>query len=84
MCVIMLRFIVGIRELYDRDLRKRWQGIDTGFGVFSQLVASSNATVSVITFADASPDQGHWTAECSTDDSETIQLEMVGDGARQV
>ncbi|KAI9574382.1 hypothetical protein HD554DRAFT_2165880 [Boletus coccyginus] len=39
-CAIMPRFIISIRELYDRDLQNRWQGIDTGFGV---LVASENA-----------------------------------------
>ncbi|KAF8550482.1 hypothetical protein OG21DRAFT_1499748 [Imleria badia] len=32
-CAIMPRFIMSIRELYDRDLENRWQGIDTGFGM---------------------------------------------------
>lgn len=35
-CALMPRFIIGIRASYDRDRVKRWQGIDTGFGVCSQ------------------------------------------------
>jgi len=32
---IMPRFFINIRELRDRNLRSRWYGIDTGFGVLS-------------------------------------------------
>ncbi|KAF8138798.1 hypothetical protein EV363DRAFT_1314817 [Boletus edulis] len=32
-CAIMPRFIISIRELYDRNLENRWQGIDSGFGL---------------------------------------------------
>ena len=53
LCPIMPRFIISVRELYDRDLRGRWQGVDTGFGVLSQPVSSGNAAVSAIRFANA-------------------------------
>lgn len=36
-CAIMPRFIMSIRELYDRDLENRWQGIDTGFGMLLDI-----------------------------------------------
>ena len=82
LCPIMPRFIISVRELYDRDLRGRWQGIDTGFGVLSQPVSSGNAAVSAIHVADVAP--GQEVAEGEVDDSEAIQLEMRGDGTRQV
>ena len=82
---IMPRFIISVRELYDSDLRGRWQGIDTGFGVSSQPISSGNAAVSAIEFADGLPgqEQGRL-AEGDVDDSEVIRLEMLGDGARLV
>ena len=49
----MPRFIISVRELYDRDLHGHWQGIDTGFSVLSQPVSSGNMAVSVIRFVDA-------------------------------
>jgi hypothetical protein len=55
---VMPRFIISIRELYDRNLRRRWQGVDTGFGVFSQPTVSENAAISAIAFADVVPGQG--------------------------
>ena len=81
----MPRFIVSVRELYDRNLRARWQGIDTGFGVLSQPVSSESTVVSTIEFADVAPgqEQGQ-VAEGEVDDSEAIRLEMLGDGTRQV
>ena len=81
--VIIPRFIIGIRELYDRDLRRRWQGIDTGFGVFSQPISSENARLSTIAFVDIRPEEG-LSVQGSTDDSEAIQLGVVGEGAGQV
>lgn len=76
------RFIISMRELYDRDLRDRWQGIDTGFGVLPESIASENAAVSTVAFTDTS---GHdQIVEGNVDDSEGIQLVAVGDGARQV
>ena len=80
----MPRFIISVRELYDRDLRGRWQGIDTGFGVLSQPISNGNAAVSAIQFAEVAPgqEQGQ-VAEGETDDSEAIRLEMR-EGTRQV
>jgi len=86
LCPMVPRFIISVRELYDRDLRGRWQGIDTGFGVLSQPVFSENAAVSAIVFTDVAPgqEQGQ-VAEGEVDDSELIQLGVLGDGStRQV
>lgn len=79
----MPRFIISVRELYDRDFRNRLYGIDTGFGVVSQLIASGNAGVSAISFADANPEEGQ-AVDGNADDLEAIQLEVVGDSARRV
>jgi len=78
---MMPRFIISVRELYDRDLRGRWQGIDTGFGSSSQPVVSGSA----IEFAGVAPgqEQGE-VAEGGVDDSEAIRLDILGDGTRQV
>ena len=38
----MPRFIMAIRELYDRDSRDGWRGVDTGFGMFSEPVYGGN------------------------------------------
>ena len=79
------RFIINIRELYDRDLRGRWNGIDSGFGVLSQAVASEDAVVSAIAFADVNPGQEEAQAvEGGEGDSEGIRLEPLGDGTQQV
>jgi hypothetical protein len=84
LCPIMPRFIISVRELYDRDLHRRWQGIDTGFGVLSQPVSSGNAAMSAIRFADVAPVQeGGQVVEGVVDDSEAIRLEMR-DGPRLV
>ena len=74
---IMPRFIISVRELYDRDLRGRWQGVDTGFGVFAQTVSSGNVAMSAIQFADVAPGQKEGrVAEGEVDESETNRLEM--------
>jgi hypothetical protein len=86
LCLVMPRFIIGVRELYDRDLRGHLQGIDTGFGVSSKPISSGNAVVSAIQFADVAPEQEQeqvQVAEGEMEDSEAIQLEMR-DGTRQV
>ena len=44
------RFIIGVRELYDHDIRGHWQGIDSGFGVASRLYAGQDATMSAMVF----------------------------------
>ena len=83
LCPIMPRFIISVRELYDGHRR---QGIDTGFGMSSQPVFNSNTAVSAIEFAKVTPgqEQGQVLAEGEADDPEAIQLEMLGDGTRQV
>jgi len=84
LCPMMPRFIISVRELYDRDLRGHLQGIDTGFGVSSQPVSSGNAAVSAIRFADVAPAQEDGQAAGGeVGDSEAIRLEMR-DGTRQV
>jgi len=87
LCPIMPRFIISVRELYDRDLRGQLQGIDTGFGVLSQPVFSGNAARSAIQFADiASGQEESRVAVGEMGDSEAIRLEtrMSGDGTCQV
>ena len=74
-CVMMPRFIISVRELYDRDSHGGWRGIDTGFGVLSQPIASEHTTVSEIVFA-AGQDE---IVDGRADDSETIELGVVGD-----
>jgi len=82
LCPMMSRFIIGVRELYDRDLRAHWQGIDTGFGVLSQPIVSENVVVSAIAFAAVTPGQGQGQmVEGDEDDSEVIRLEVLGDGS---
>ncbi|KAF8452911.1 hypothetical protein L210DRAFT_3499738 [Boletus edulis BED1] len=49
------RFIIGIRELYDRDTHGRFH-IDTGFGVRSRSSVGLDTTVSAMVFVDG--DQG--------------------------
>ena len=78
---MMPRFVISVRELYDRDLRGRWQGIDTGFGMPSLPVSSGNAALSTIEFA--APGQGQ-VAEGEVDDSEATRLDMLGGGTCQV
>lgn len=69
------RFIISVRELYDRDTRgQRRQGIDTGFGVLSQPTNSANMVVSAIAFANVSPGQG----EDDLEDAEAVGVEVAG------
>ena len=81
----MPRFIIGIRELYDRDLHGHWKGFDSGFGVLSRPVAGGDAVVSAIAFADINPGQEEGQeAGGGEDDTEGIRLEVSGNGAQQV
>ena len=73
------RFIIGVRELYDHDTRRGQLGIDSGFGVLSQLV--DNAVASVIAFAEVSPGQGQ---AVDGDESDLEMIQLGGDPARQV
>jgi len=79
---IMSRFIISVRELYDRDQRGVKQGVDTEFGVSSQPIASQNGVLSAIAFADVVPGQDK--VEGDANESEGIQLEPLGDNTRQV
>ncbi|KAI9462730.1 hypothetical protein HD554DRAFT_2175860 [Boletus coccyginus] len=94
-CPIMPRFIISVRELYDRDLHACCQGVDSGFGVLSQP-----------RFAGAPTEQGHsqveeeaveatpveelsdntyQVADGDANNSEVIRLEILGDdGTQQV
>jgi len=62
------RFIIGIRELYDRDIRGRFH-IDTGFGMQSRSNPSPDTTISAIVFMDGR--QG------DTDNSDDLELGRV-------
>ncbi|KAI9568572.1 hypothetical protein HD554DRAFT_2099129 [Boletus coccyginus] len=79
-CSMMPRLIISMRELYDRDLRAHWQGIDTGFGMLSQPISSENAAGSTIAFADVTTGQG----QLEEGASEAIRLEESGDDMHQV
>ena len=74
----MPRFIISVRELYDRDSRGRVYGIDSGFGVISQHETSQNATVSGIAFADNEAG-GDQSVEGNVECQEGIQVEVRGD-----
>jgi len=78
LCCCMPRFIISVRELYDREFRGRWQGIDTGFGV----VLCETGQTTTIAFVDAGHEEG-----CLQDYGDTpgdIQLEKVGKSSRYV
>ena len=76
------RFIIGIRELYDRDSHRDCGGMDSGFGILSRPATDENQTVSAIAFADITPEQPEsQAAEDHMGESagEIIPLEVVGD-----
>lgn len=74
----MPRFILSVRELYDRDLRGHFQGVDTGFGV-SQSIGSQDGAISAIAFADVGV--GHdRVLEDDAGELEVIQPQLVIDG----
>jgi len=91
----MPRFIISVRELYDRDLTARWQGVDTGFGVLSQPKFAGALTEQVrsqveeedteATRAEELSDSAHQVADGDADNSEVIRFEILGgDGTHQV
>ncbi|KAI9573186.1 hypothetical protein HD554DRAFT_2059614 [Boletus coccyginus] len=67
---IMPRFIISVREMYDRDLRHLWQGGNTQSGVLSH---------SIMAFVDVASRQD----QVVGGNSEAIELGVVGDGAHQ-
>lgn len=84
LCCIIPLFIINIRELYDQDLCRRQQGIDTGFGILSQSHENQNAAISAIAFADVIPEEVH-AIQGHRGDSETTRPGAIGeDGERQV
>ena len=75
----MPRFIISVRELHDRDHRRGWQGVDTGFGGSSQNVLPVSATA----FADVAPGEDQ-VVEVDANESEGIRLEPLGDNTHRV
>jgi hypothetical protein len=73
------RFIISVRELYDRDLRGRWQEIDTGFSVPSRSNAGLDGTLSGMVFMDVSLVRHGPAVEGDMDDSDTISALEVGE-----
>ena len=74
------RFIISVREIYDRDTNGCLQ-VDTGFGALGRFVDDKNGLVSTIVFADRNPGQGQsQAAEDDADDSERIRLEVRAGG----
>ncbi|KAF8122306.1 hypothetical protein EV363DRAFT_1182894, partial [Boletus edulis] len=71
-CVMMPRFVISIRELYDRDLRERWQGIDTGFGRRTGQITTTSDNMSTTALADVI------LGGRRVEDSETVELEQFG------
>ncbi|KAF8438421.1 hypothetical protein L210DRAFT_3504855 [Boletus edulis BED1] len=63
---MMPRSIISMRELYDRDIRGRWEGIDTAFGTLSQPAATDGNTGQVVEGDEA--------------DSEAIRLRFESEG----
>jgi len=83
LCPLVPRFVVSLRELYDRDLEGRWLGTDIAFGMSSQSHSRRDAAVSAIAFAGLSSGES-LAVERDADGSEAIQLKVVEEGVRQV
>ncbi|KAF8122269.1 hypothetical protein EV363DRAFT_1182884, partial [Boletus edulis] len=71
--VLIPRFVISIRELYDHDIRGRFH-IDTGFGVQSRSNDGLDTTVSAMVFVDVN--QGP-EVEGSMDNSEDVGVGRV-------
>jgi hypothetical protein len=78
------RFIIDVRELHHRDLHHHCQGIDTGFGFFSQPTASGSVVASAFAFADQVASGESQIVEAEADDSGTIRLQVLGGNTCQV
>ncbi|KAF8131225.1 hypothetical protein EV363DRAFT_1261869 [Boletus edulis] len=72
-CILIPRFVISIRELYDRDIHRCFH-IDTGFGMQSRSNASADTTVSATAFADIN--QGP-EVEGATDNSSDVEMGRV-------
>ena len=78
------RFIIRVREIFDRDARGRFR-VDTGFGTLGPSVDDESTFVSTILFVDGNSGQGESRVlEEDMGDSEGIRLEVMGEGARRV
>jgi len=80
-CAIMPRFIINIRQFYDRDHRNQWRGIDSGFGS-SRTVAVLDIPKSTIAFADhdtSTYEEDTDAVGMDVEDAEVIQLGVVRD-----
>jgi len=78
------RFIINIRELYDRDILRHQQGIDTGFGAFSRTIACEDGTMPTIAFADLCAQTEGQIMELHTGDLEMLASEVIKDDAHRV
>lgn len=56
LCPALPRFVLDIREMYDRDLRGGTRRVDTGFGMFSRQIFISSVVVDPMVFVDISID----------------------------
>ena len=79
MVPIMPRFVLNIREMHGREMRNRWQGIDTAFGLSSRPIASRNAEMSAVMFAEGGSDSEMLEAQ----DGGEAQLELIQVGGRK-
>ena len=81
LCAIIPWFIIGICGPCEQDLQKRWQDIDSGFGVTSQPRPSENVTAPAIAVGDGAAGQE---VDVDVGDSEAISLEVIRNGVGQV
>ena len=72
-----------MRELYDRDFRGRFQGVDTGFRVVSQSVDSQDGVLSAIAFADVGAGQDQVLEDDACELEVTRPQLVIDSGARQ-
>ena len=78
------RFMISIRELYDRDSHRDCQSIDSEFGILSRPATGENQTVPAIGLADVTLGQSAGqTMEGDAGNPEMVALEEIEDGAHQ-
>ena len=75
------RFIISVRQIYDRDVRGRLH-VDTGFGAMGQHVDSEDTFVSTIAFVDGQG--GGQALEDNVDGSGGIRLKVTGGRVRLI
>ncbi|KAN0081362.1 hypothetical protein V8E55_008986 [Tylopilus felleus] len=83
--VMMPRFIINVRELYDPVLRGVWEGIDPGFRVFPRPISRQSTTVSMEAFLDITPGWRDPIVEGGGDElGEVTPLEVLRDYMRRL